>query len=79
VISDGNPPVIPEKRNFANVICDYHLNPWPWKHQTSNIFFSISLSFTISFQERPVSGFQLPLFQFRESLSHLLCDVSDCD
>jgi hypothetical protein len=27
VISDGNPPVIPEKRNFANVICDYHLNP----------------------------------------------------
>jgi hypothetical protein len=27
VICDGNPPVIREKRKFANVIRDYHLNP----------------------------------------------------
>jgi hypothetical protein len=27
VIRDGNPPVIREKRNFANVIRDYPLNP----------------------------------------------------
>jgi hypothetical protein len=27
VIRDGSPPVIREKRNFANVIRDYHLNP----------------------------------------------------